>query len=64
MTNDNMTMTPSGVEVPASDVDQIRKDERKNTVRNILAAVGLFTLATFALGVLQARREAKNSPKE
>lgn len=56
--------TPSGVMVPASDIDQIRKDARNNTVRNVLAGIGLFAVATFALGVVNARREAKNSSTE
>ncbi len=62
--NDGLVQTPSGAMVPVSDIVAIRKEARNNTVRNVLAGIGLVTVGAFAYGMLKANREKKQSQND
>lgn len=63
MSTEPMYQTPSGVAIPLSDLRQIRKDVRRDTVIKILAGIGAITLVSF-LYSLRVASQASSGEEE
>lgn len=53
------TRTHIGTDLSEADVAQIWKESRKETIKTILAGIGVVALASFALGIVRASRAPK-----
>lgn len=57
-------VTASGTELTEEEFQSIRRDAIKDTVKNGLAAIGIFTLVVFVKSVLETRNNPEPSDTE
>lgn len=50
--------TESGHELSQQDLDDINRTTKRETVRNVLAAAGIASIAYFGYTLMQARKDA------
>lgn len=49
--------TPSGVAIPEDEYKSIEKNAQKETIKNVLAVVGVFAVGSFALAWLKSQSD-------